>query len=128
MSTKRIAELNATAFAMSGMNDQGHSVVPVEGDRMAPTLRHGDCVLVDPSVTCYSGAGLYVLDRHGDPAVYRADVSINGGFRLISDNKLYGGPEKITRADFDRGVLGKVIALGQVLDRAAMERLAGGAS
>ena len=75
MTAKQTAELNAVAFTLSGMNDHGLSVVPVEDDRMEPTLCRGDCVLVDPTVTRYMGEGLYVMDK-GYPAVYRADYSV----------------------------------------------------
>ncbi len=128
MTAKQIVELNAFAFTQVGMNDRGLSVVPIEDDRMEPTLRRGDCVLVDPTVTRFKGEGLYVLDQNGYPAVYRADALTTRGIRMILDNPLYGSPYYVTPADFDKGVLGKVIAIGRVVDHAAMERLAGGAS
>ena len=65
MNAKQITELNAAAYTLIGMNDRGLSVVPIEDDRMEPTLRRGDYVLVDPKVTRFMGEGLYVLDCNG---------------------------------------------------------------
>ena len=104
------------------MNDSGARVVPIDDDAMEPTLRKGDGVLVDPTVDRYVGEGLYVLGNEEHMRVYRVQPNIGGCLRLISDNKLYPG-FTLSRAEFDDCVLGKVLALGVVLDHKGMEAI-----
>ena len=122
---KQIAELHDAAFCFSGMNDSGARVVPVDDDAMEPTLRKGDCVLVDPSVDQYVGEGLYVLGNGAFPRTYRVQPNTGGGLCIISDNKLYA-KFTFSHAEFNECVLGKVLALGVVLDHRRMEAVSRG--
>ena len=111
-----------SVFESAGMTRDGHRVVAVEDDTMVPTLKRGDCVLVDPAVEHYRGEGLYVVDSNGYPQVYRVTANFKGALDLLSDNKAYTTFSVAPKAFADI-LLGKVIALGIVTDPVGFQRL-----
>ncbi len=121
---KAIAAHHRELFGAANMTQPGWAVVPIISENMEPTLRRGDAVLVDTKITEYSGEGLYVLDNGGEPLVYRlmSSCQINKPeILLILDNKNYGPSEWVPREQANEIILGKVMALGVVVDRKLLE-------
>lgn len=61
------------------------------GDSMAPTIKHGDILYIDPEINCFDGDNVYVVDRGNGPEVRRVQYMFGqgGGLMLICDNKAY---------------------------------------
>lgn len=93
--------------------------MPLRGDSMAPTIGPDHVLAVVPAEG-YSGEGLYVLEMlPGGCEVRRCSGDFRGGVRLGLDNPRYQSPS-VSVADFERWVIGKVVAVIQVLDRQAV--------
>ena len=122
MTPNELAAGTRSIFESAGMTRHGLRVVCVEDDTMVPTLKRGDCVLVDPAVERYCGEGLYVVDSNGYPRIYRVTANFKGGIDLLSDNKAYMAFTVEPKAFADI-LLGKVIALGIVTDPIGFQRL-----
>ncbi len=131
MTPNQLAAGTRSIFESAGMTRDGLRVITVEDDTMVPTLKRGDCVLVDPAVDRYRGEGLYVVDSNGYPRIYRVCGNFKGGVDLLSDNKAYMTFTTAPKA-FAEILLGKVIALGIVTDPVGFQRVleqrGGGAS
>ncbi|KKL87286.1 hypothetical protein LCGC14_1936210 [marine sediment metagenome] len=107
------------ASAMLGGNRR-FSILPITTMHMAPSLRPGDAVLVDPSVVVYEGAGLYALEQLGRPVVYKVDS--NAGKILVMCEDRQFKAQEYTLAQFDAALLGKVRLIVKVADPSWMER------
>lgn len=94
-------------------------IIPVVGDSMAPTLTFNHVAFVVP-VASYRGEGIYVLDVLGHPDYVRCDSIGRGRIRLLRDNPRYSG-STMTLADFEAALLGKVVAVCDVIDRALLD-------
>lgn len=98
-----------------GANPAGLSMIRVDGDSMAPTLSHGDDILVDRA----DGAvrlrdGIYVLRLDDTLMVKRVAMGlVRGRFSVRSDNPHYPDWEDIDPALVD--VIGRVIWAGRKL-------------
>lgn len=89
-------------------------VIIVSGDSMAPTLRHGDRVMIDRSVQTVVSDGLYLLHWVGGMLIKR--LSINPSTHLIhivSDNTHYASYENIQPNDVH--VVGRLVWLSRLL-------------
>lgn len=93
-----------------GVRPEAASMVRVQGDSMAPTLRHGDEILVDRDCRRV-GAGIFVLRVDGELVVKRVRPAV-GGIELVSDNPAYP-PRVVRSAGF--ALLGRVAWLGRAL-------------
>lgn len=88
-----------------GDNPSRFQLLRVGSDRMEPTIRSFDHVIVDTEQTCYVGDDLYVHDGQ----VYRVRGDIDGTITLDADNAAYGPLKPIRPADlgpFDGRVVG----------------------
>jgi phage repressor protein C with HTH and peptisase S24 domain len=65
------------------------ALIECSGDSMEPTLRDGDVLMVDTSVTEVQSSRIYVLDVDGALLVKRIQRMLNGSYRVISDNPRY---------------------------------------
>lgn len=65
------------------------ALIECSGDSMEPTLRDGDVLMVDTSVTEVQSSRIYVLDVDGALLVKRIQRMLNGSYRVISDNARY---------------------------------------
>ncbi len=98
-----------------GANPSGLSMIRVDGDSMAPTLSHGDDILVDRM----DGAtrlrdGIYVLRLDDVLMVKRVALGLGRGrFSVRSDNPHYPDWEDIDPALVD--VIGRVVWAGRKL-------------
>ena len=80
------------------------------GDSMAPTIKHGDILYIDPETNYFDGDNVYVIDHGNGPEVRRLQYMFgqNGGLTLICDNKAY--PAR--RIEFSAlKILGLVLAI-----------------
>jgi phage repressor protein C with HTH and peptisase S24 domain len=113
---------NGGALVASTMlgGDRRFSILPITTTHMAPALRPGDAVVVDPSVATYECAGLYVLEQLGRPVVYKVDS--NAGKLLVMCDDHQFKPQEYSLAQFDAAVLGKVRLIVKVADPSWMER------
>ncbi len=93
--------------------EDGLRVFPIIGDRMEPTLRRGDFLLIKPG-DGWHGDGIYILDGPFGPEVHRVDC-FGGKCRLIPDNGRYTTLD-VPRADFMASVLGKAVFKVNVVD------------
>lgn len=75
------------------------ALIECRGDSMEPTLRDGDVLMIDTSVTEVHSARIYVLDLDGSLIVKRVQRLVSGGFRIISDNKDRYEAETFTPSD-----------------------------
>ena len=118
------AKSHNAMFAIAGMAGGKCSVVPIDGDNMEPTLFKGDAALTDTGIDEYQGEGLYVLDWFGVPTVYRLQSGRPGAGSILikRDNPAYEATE-MPCADVTELILGKVIALGRVIDPRGMQRI-----
>ncbi len=92
--------------------------MPVVGEGMAPTLRHGDFVAVIP-VSGFRCDALYVLDLAGEAGVYRCSSNFKGGVDAYKDNPRLGR-YTLTRAEFEDAAIGQVLATCNIQDRTLM--------
>ncbi len=94
-------------------------LVPMVADSMAPTIRPGDLVAVMPGCA-WQGDGLYVLCERGAPLIVRASSDFRAGVTVAYDNQRYSS-WAMTRDEFTAAMLGKVFAVCQIIDHAAMK-------
>lgn len=82
----------------------------MNGDSMAPTIKHGDILYIDPEINAFDGDNVYVIDQGNGPEVRRLQYMFgqNGGLTLICDHKAY--PAR--RTEFSAlKILGLVLAI-----------------
>ena len=87
----------------------GLRLITISGDSMAPTLEHGDMVMVDTNRTSPSPPGIFVLDDGVGLVAKRVDAIPNSRpqmLRLSSDNPAYSNYQR--RIDEVR-VIGRVV-------------------
>ncbi|MEK9554002.1 MAG: S24 family peptidase, partial [Alphaproteobacteria bacterium] len=87
----------------------GLRLITISGDSMAPTLEHGDMVMVDTNRTNPSPPGIFVLDDGVGLVAKRVDAIPNTTprmLRLSSDNPAYSNYQR--RIDEVR-VIGRVV-------------------
>ncbi len=65
---------------------------------MEPTIRDGDILLIDTSVTEVRDNGIYCVVYGNMLLVKRVHPRMNGSLQLISDNAIYP-PEEVTPAE-----------------------------
>lgn len=99
-----------------GANASMLSMIRVEGDSMAPTLRHGDDIMVNAAD---DGArlrdGIYVLRRDGELYVKRIARGAGGTtVSILSDNPAYPPIEGCALSDLE--IVGRVVWTGRRLD------------
>ena len=61
----------------------------VPGDEMAPHLKAGDLVFVDPTVTQLAGNGIYAFTCNGSLLIRRVERRVDRSIVLKCDNKAY---------------------------------------
>lgn len=92
-----------------GMRGRNLAAVEARGDGMAPTIRHGDMLIVDVSVRHFAYEAIYLLRLNEGVLIKRVHARPAGAFLLRGDNDRYGeylvGAEEWARI----AVLGQVI-------------------
>ena len=87
----------------------GLRLISISGDSMAPTLEHGDMVMIDTNRTIPSPPGIFILDDGVGLVAKRVDAIPNTRpqmLRLSSDNPAYSNYQR--RIDEVR-ILGRVV-------------------
>ncbi len=87
----------------------GLRLISISGDSMAPTLEHGDMVMIDTNRTVPSPPGIFILDDGVGLVAKRVDAIPNTRpqmLRLSSDNPAYSNYQR--RIDEVR-ILGRVV-------------------
>ena len=87
----------------------GLRLISISGDSMAPTLEHGDMVMIDTNRTIPSPPGIFILDDGVGLVAKRVDPIPNTRpqmLRLSSDNQAYSNYQR--RIDEVR-ILGRVV-------------------
>ena len=98
-----------------GVSPATARALSVRGDSMAPTLQHGDLVLVDTAVERVEDAGIYVVGIDDRVLVKRILRKFDGSLALISENPVYS-PEEIPAGATDKlRVLGRVRWYGRAI-------------
>jgi phage repressor protein C with HTH and peptisase S24 domain len=90
------------AFKSSWLRDRGinpsfASILEAKGDSMEPTIRDGDMLIVDRSISTVTGNGIYIVIFGGNVLVKRINMRRDASLVLISDNERYG--EEVVPAD-----------------------------
>jgi phage repressor protein C with HTH and peptisase S24 domain len=98
-----------------GLVPSSARALTVRGDSMAPTLQHGDLVLVDTAIERVDDAGIYVVGVDDRTLVKRIQPKFDGSLALISENPVYA-PEEIPAGATDKlRVLGRVRWYGRAI-------------
>lgn len=117
---EREAATGAFAFDAGWLRDMGVkpdvlSIIKVDGESMAPTLGHGDDIMVDrqDSATRLRD-GIYVLRLDGVLMVKRVALGVKrGSFSVRSDNEMYPDWEDVDPALVE--IVGRVVWAGRRL-------------
>lgn len=93
----------------AGMPDR---CMPVVGDYMEPTFRHGDIAGVVP-FDGWHGDGLYVLDVGGSPLICRCQhfMGKDGCIEYWTDNPAHTPKTMISREDFIDIAIARVVGV-----------------
>lgn len=88
-------------------------VLTAKGDSMEPTIRDGDVLIVDTSITSVRDNAIYIIVYNGNVLVKRVNLKVNGSLVLISDNDRHP-PEEIPKSEVhDLHVAGRVMWFGR---------------
>lgn len=113
-STEKIGIAFTKEWLTSIGNPDNMVLLPVSGEQMAPTLKTGDIVLINRSITRVSPlGGIYALERKRVVVINRLQFAPNGEqVSILSDNKLF----KSYESPIDKiEVFGKVVWYGRLL-------------
>ncbi|PZO81644.1 MAG: hypothetical protein DI629_03650 [Mesorhizobium amorphae] len=108
------ADIPALFLRSIGVNPSYARILRVHGDSNEPTIRHGDTLLVDTSITQVLDERFYVVVLGGAVLVKRVqiDVPLNG-ITLHSDNKTYL-PRPVASSELpDLHIAGRVAFYGR---------------
>lgn len=86
-------------------------IIFTDGDSMSPTIPDGATLVIDRSRNYPKDGKIYVIRIDDRLYVKRVQWILNGGLRLISDNKFYE-PLDISRSELEQGnieVIGQII-------------------
>lgn len=88
----------ASLLARMGLSASTARIFAVRGDSMAPTLQHGDLVLLDTAVESVKESGIFAVSVDDRVFVKRIQPRYDGSLQVVSDNPVYP-PEKISATD-----------------------------
>lgn len=95
------------------INPKYARVLTAKGDSMEPTIRDGDVLLIDSSITTIRDNSIYIVVYNGLVLVKRVHGKFDGSITLISDNQMYP-PETIAAHDVPNlHVAGRVMWFGR---------------
>ena len=95
-------------------------IFPITSDTMEPTYRRGNFVLVIPADN-FRGEGVYILESHGIPQIYRVCRYGRDDARLSQDHEvLRRHPHVLPMDRFNDGVIGFVVGSIAISDPQAL--------
>lgn len=65
------------------------AIIGVDGSSMAPTLEHGDAVIVDRSIHHLRDSDVYLIRHQGKLRIKRLQMKMDGSVTIRSDNPSY---------------------------------------
>ena len=96
-----------------GLNAKRLALIDVDGDSMAPTLTHGDMILVDTAEGNGVRDGIHVINLCGRLLVKRLRPRLDRSIEVISDNVHYGS-ELVPATQLEQlKVVGRVVWQGR---------------
>lgn len=110
--------IDLLAFQESWLRDRNINprfarVLTAKGDSMEPTIRDGDVLLVDTSITNVHDNAIYIVVYNGHTLVKRVNMLRNGSLTIISDNDRHP-PEDVPLAEVpDLHIAGRVMWFGR---------------
>lgn len=95
------------------INPRYARVLAAKGDSMEPTIRDGDVLLVDTSITSVHDNAIYIVVYNGHTLVKRVIMLRNGSLTIISDNDRHP-PEDVPLDEVpDLHIAGRVMWFGR---------------
>ena len=88
-------------------------VLTAKGDSMEPTIRDGDILLVDTSITSVRDNAIYIVVYNGNVLVKRVNLKRDGSLILMSDNERHGAEEVPLDEVPDLHIAGRVMWFGR---------------
>jgi phage repressor protein C with HTH and peptisase S24 domain len=88
-------------------------VLTAKGDSMEPTIRDGDVLLVDTSITSVRDNAIYIVVFNGNVLVKRVNLKRDGSLVLMSDNERHGAEEVPKTEVHDLHIAGRVMWFGR---------------
>lgn len=110
--------IDLLAFQESWLRDRNINprfarVLTAKGDSMEPTIRDGDVLLVDTSITSVHDNAIYIVVYNGHTLVKRVNMIRNGSLTIISDNDRHP-PEDVPLDEVpDLHIAGRVMWFGR---------------
>lgn len=89
------------------------SAITVTGDSMDPTIRNGDTLLIDTSISEIRDNGIYIVVVNGMTMVKRVHIKLSRSITLISDNKNYPDEEIVFDDTHQLRIAGRVMWFGR---------------
>jgi transcriptional regulator with XRE-family HTH domain len=83
----RVSPSRLRAMGVDFIEPSSLKIMTGWGQSMAPTVKHGDPMLVDMSINEFTGDGIYFLSHQGFKYIKRLQMKGNNKFKMISDNK-----------------------------------------
>lgn len=90
-------------------------VLTARGDSMEPTVRDGDVLLVDTSITMVRDNALYIVIYDGMVVVKRVHKRLDGSVLLISDNERYPAEDVPAHRTVELHIAGRVVWFGRTI-------------
>ncbi|TBC64493.1 helix-turn-helix transcriptional regulator [Rhizobium ruizarguesonis] len=111
--TVDILAFNRNWLRERSINAVAARVLDVKGDSMEPTIRDGDILVVDTSITQVRDNAIYVIIYAGNVLVKRVHLKRDGSLTLISDNERYPREDVPIEEVPDLHIAGRVMWFGR---------------
>jgi phage repressor protein C with HTH and peptisase S24 domain len=111
--TVDILAFNRNWLRERSINAVAARVLDVKGDSMEPTIRDGDILVVDTSITQVRDNAIYVIIYAGNVLVKRVHLKRDGSLTLISDNERYPREDVPIAEVPDLHIAGRVMWFGR---------------
>ncbi len=102
-------EMTASEAKELGLRRKTTAMVRVRGDSMEPTLRDGERVVIDTSVTEITHDAIYVMRVDDTLVVKRAQLLRGGTVKVVSDNPRYEPYEVSPHDAMQLAVVGRAV-------------------
>lgn len=98
-----------------GVNPAFARIITARGDSMEKTIRDGDLLLLDTSITEVRDNGIYCVLFGNMLLVKRIHVRMSGTIDLISDNPVYPSEELSRRRARELSIVARVMWYGRTI-------------